>query len=266
MLTLFVVLLITLASLAAMLWAGTYFFQGYIYTEPSPGIAWQAPAAAGLLTFGFAVWCFTIAFWTGASPTNLPIDTLFRFTPKQDMVAKPIDRIWAIKQDSKKEGAEKEEKRIAYVREQKWIGGRLEYTYQEPNQGPQWNAQDVVAIEIDKDGNKLRFDADKEGVFVTSDGWIMQEDRYGRPTGIPVKSFYGRLILNFLFNIAHFVGWFLGLWLLLRFQWTHALGLAVVLWVVATLILLPMLLEEAGKVAQARQVQTALMWIASPVG
>ena len=50
MLTLIFILLITFASLTVILWAGTFFFQGYIYPEPSPGIFLASPAAAFLLT------------------------------------------------------------------------------------------------------------------------------------------------------------------------------------------------------------------------
>jgi hypothetical protein len=36
------------------------------------------------------------------------------------------------------------------------------------------------------------------------------------------------------------------LWLLLRFQWHHALGLAVVLWLSLILTIVPILLAKAG--------------------
>ncbi|HMC63794.1 MAG TPA: hypothetical protein VKI65_02535, partial [Gemmataceae bacterium] len=47
------------------------------------------------------------------------------------------------------------------------------------------------------------------------------------------------------------------LWLLLRFQWSHALGLAVVFWLVMTLLILPMLRTQMIKLAQQRATPTA---------
>ena len=41
--------------------------------------------------------------------------------------------------------------------------------------------------------------------------------------------------------------WFACLWLLLRFQWPHALGLAVVLWLACTLLLWPVLQAQVRR-------------------
>jgi hypothetical protein len=43
----------------------------------------------------------------------------------------------------------------------------------------------------------------------------------------------------------------------LRFQWAHALGLAFVIWLVMTLLVLPMLLAYAAEVSQARHAVSA---------
>jgi len=53
------------------------------------------------------------------------------------------------------------------------------------------------------------------------------------------------LLLNLLFNGLHVALWFAGLWLVLRFQWSHALGFAVCLWLVMTLLPVPMVLDYA---------------------
>jgi hypothetical protein len=49
---------------------------------------------------------------------------------------------------------------------------------------------------------------------------------------------------NLLLNFLHLGVWFACLWLLLRFQWGHALGFAVVLWLALTLTILPMLFTK----------------------
>ena len=49
-----------------------------------------------------------------------------------------------------------------------------------------------------------------------------------------------------LLNVLHLGVWFVCLWLLLRFQWSHALGLAAAVWLVLTLTFLPPLLQLAA--------------------
>ncbi|HZZ80920.1 MAG TPA: hypothetical protein VFE62_20630 [Gemmataceae bacterium] len=261
MLILLLILIITLVSLIVLLWAGTVFFQGYFYTEPTPGIYWQAPVTAAVLTFGFAIWCFSVAFSSGASPTNIPINTIFSFVTKEDMMKRPAKNLWAIKADPKKTGADRDGETVAYVSEH--LPDRLnteKFQYKDPitNRPYQW--QGVIALEIQPDPNdpaKMRFDLVETGTgryrqFVSRDGWVIEEFETG-PLGIPSKFRVGRFIWNILFNVGHFVAWFVCLWLVLRFQWPHALGFAVVLWLVTTLVILPMMLGYAGQVSESRR-------------
>ncbi len=41
-------------------------------------------------------------------------------------------------------------------------------------------------------------------------------------------------------------------WLILRFQWTHALALAALLWLVSSLVVVPMLLAKTDAVARSK--------------
>ena len=265
MLYLIVGLLLAAVCLIAFLWVGTFLFQGYIYTEPSQGLYWQAPAAGLVMTCGFAIWCFTIAFTARANVTNIPINTLFRFTPNEDMFPpeSPASKIWAIKSDRKKTGDDKDGEKVAYVLKR---DSQIRFHYVDTSLVPRpWNPQDVIAIEIEKDANtKIRFDLvtptgkGENRQFRSSDGWVLKEDQTG-PTGNPERFRLDRLLYNVFFNFAHLAGWFLVLCLLLRFQWTHALGLAVVLWLIFTLAILPMMLASAADVAGKRQTMTALV-------
>jgi heme exporter protein D len=47
------------------------------------------------------------------------------------------------------------------------------------------------------------------------------------------------------------------LWLLLQFQWSHAFGLAIVVWLVVTLTLLPIVLSKIEETAKQRAVPTS---------
>jgi hypothetical protein len=272
---LFLILIITLVSLIAVLWGGTIFFQGFVYTEPSPSVFWRAPATAALLTFGFAIWCLSIALSSGASTTNIPINTIFRFTPKEDMLRRPASNLWAIKADRKKTGPDKDGESVPYVSRR--ISDKLnseKFQYVATGDPHPWHSQGVIAIEIqptNDDAAKIRFNlvvieagrfelVDSKRAqyrhFASDDGWEMTEYEEG-PTGMPVRFRWSRFFWNIFFNVAHFVGWFLGLWLLLRFQWGHALGLAVVMWLIMTLLILPMMLGYAGEVSEARRTVTA---------
>ncbi len=256
MLNILLILLVTAVSLTVILWIGAFFFQGYIYLEPSQQLYWQAPAAAALLTFGYTIWCLWIATSPKASQTNVPIDTVMRFTPKEDMFKEPAPRIHAIRPARTKAGKErKEEESTLYVRVRSLPRG---FEYQEPNLGKRhWNGTDLIAIEIENpDGSRVRFEPILVGVgdnvqYRSKDGWVMKE--YGGiPTGLPERFVLGRFILNVLFNVGHWVGWFIALWLILRFQWLHALGLAIVFWSVVTLSVLPMMLTYSAYIATIR--------------
>lgn len=266
---LLLILIVLAISLTAILWAGTFFFQGYIYTEPSAGIFWQAPVAAAALTFGFTIWSLSIAFSAQATPQNIPYDALHRFTPKEDMSelnGKPAPKIWAIKLDRKKTGDDKDGEKVAYVSFRDVKGQQSFWRYVDTTSAKRsWQGTNVIAIEMEKpDKSTMRFNLAPTAVggyreFVSSDGWVMSEYEEG-PTGQPVKFRFGRFIITLFFNFGHFAVWFLGLWVILRFQWGHALGFAFVMWLVMTLVILPMILGYAALVsANSRQAATALV-------
>ncbi|MSQ96837.1 MAG: hypothetical protein EXR98_20105 [Gemmataceae bacterium] len=257
MLTLLFILLVAGAALTVLLWGGAYYFQGYIYTEPSPGIYWQAPAAAAMLTLGYTIWCLSITMTPGATPQNRVYDTIIYFSPTEDMLARPASPIWAIKKSPRKGEEKKDGEKIKYVSNR---DPQSKFYYQDTSIQPKgWQAQDVIAIAIEKpDGTTMRFNlATREkgdnDHFVSPDGWTILASDTDGPTGRPTRSSNTRLFWNLFFNVGHFVAWFLGLWVILRFQWSHALGFAVVTWLIFTLAVLPMMLGYAGLVAAGKQ-------------
>src|SRR5207253_1619500 len=83
---------------------------------------------------------------------------------------------------------------------------------------------------------------------------VMTEDYLGTLS----SKRWGRLLGNLLLNAVHFAVWFFCLWLLVRFQWTHALGLAFVLWLALTIVIMPMLFRSAEDAARKKAMgQTA---------
>ena len=61
-------------------------------------------------------------------------------------------------------------------------------------------------------------------------------------------------------NLLHLAGWFVCCWLLLNYQWTHALGVAAVLWLIMTIAVAEMLIRRVERAKKERG-QTAAAWV-----
>ncbi len=240
---LWLVLALAFFGISILLWAGTMFFQGYIYSEPVDGLYWRAPLAGLILTLFATFWCRL----DYRSPGKY--NTLFDFSAREN---EEFPKFWSLKKG----------KEILYVR--KTIGqGRIEYR---DEHGRPWSRSDaegvMEAIVIEKDGQRIRFDAQltPDGKFKITEG---QPASYVETTGrhrVMTDDYIGRLsevrggmvAANLLLNFFHFLLWFACLWLILRYQWGHACGLAIVIWLVATLTLLPMMFKKAEDLSRER--------------
>jgi hypothetical protein len=242
--TLILILIALGVALAGLLWAGTLFLQNYLYTTVTTGAYWQAPAAAAVMTLFWFAWCAMDAASPGASATNVPYDVLFRFSAKE--YKDPVDKLWSVKKGVKEP--------ILYVRQRV---GQNRYEYHDTSEKKlPWQPDKVLEVMIedkDRPGQKMhlkRVDAGEGGYRTYADeiGWTMTEASLGHPSLFR----YGKFLTNVFLNGLHFLLWFLVLWLLLRFQWAHALGLAAAFWLVTTLTVLWFLLPQAAAAAGAR--------------
>jgi hypothetical protein len=253
MLTVLVTLLIVALALVLLLWVGTLWAQGYFYDSPTPGLAWRAPAAAGALVLFLLLW--TLIEFRRPNTT----DTIFRFSTAQ---ATDFDRFVSVRLSE--EGKEEE---IPF--EKHGLGsGRFEFRDQNGKVWSRSSSGMMVAIILEEkepggsEKVRHRFNAqrDKDGKFAPKGSPGMQQSlRYTEEGGdrFIVEDELGkafsfrrsRLLLNIVINGLHFVVWFLVLWLLLHFQWPHALGFALVCWAVLTLALLPYLFGRARDAA-----------------
>lgn len=236
MLGLVLIILVLGVTLAVLLWVGTVWFQGYIYSEPVEQAYWRGPAAAAVITLFIAFWC-----WLNyRSPGQFPGQ--FQFTSGDDYQVK---RLWAVRQGNE-----------TLYELTKNARGMAEYVNR-PSNRPWQQHPDAIIVE-EPTGDKVQFDAERDanGKFKVSSnkslvyrderGRTMAEDRLGQLT-VPRR---GLLFANLLLNLVHLGVWFAALWLVLRFQWSHALGLAVVFWLLMTLTILHMVLlrtEEVGR-------------------
>lgn len=243
MFTLLLILLLTAVTLAVALFVGGLFLQGFFYTVPSEGLRWQAPAAGVVLAAFLTVWCLLVVNSDTPGPQDIPYDTLFRFSPRVDMVKEPLPEFEATKKDKSS---------TKYVRHHVWTG-RSQYEYKDSG-NRRWNGQGVMEIRFKHDGQvhvleavKVETGGNREFVDKSA-GWTMVEHDSG-PTGIPTAFRWGRFLFNLFLNFVHFALWFVCLWLLMRFQWGHAFGLALAMWFLMTLAILPLLLSYAAEVA-----------------
>jgi hypothetical protein len=247
-LTLIVILLLTWAVLMAFLVAFTVWFQGYIYTEPTTGILWRGPAAGTAVVAALVLWVLLDYRWPGG------------FRPLHDFSSTESSKPFPELRVPRPGGGEDVYRLVP--------GGSPEYRTGGTRRGQRLPSrpQKVIAT---RDDEKLVFEPDRDakGNFRTGrDGvleyrardeqgreLVMREDDMGRITRFRAGTFLGNLLVNFLFLAA----WFLALWLILRFQWTHALGLALVFWAALLLLLLPPVLGRAEAVAAQRAVSRA---------
>jgi hypothetical protein len=243
--TLWLVFVLAFLGVAAVLWAGTVFFQGYIYSEPVSGLLWRAPVAALVL-------CLFVAFWFRlAYGAPGKYNTLFEFSARDD--APPFKQLWSVKKG----------KEILYVA--KTVGqNKVEYR---DSHGRPWSRSDAegimeAIIVEDKDGQKIRFDAEltKDGKFKIAPNESLRYVEAGGRHRVMTDDYIGRLsevrpgmiAANLFLNFFLFVVWFIFLWLILRYQWGHAFGLAAVIWLVLTVTLLPMMFKKAEDLSRQR--------------
>ena len=247
MLGILIIFLLTAASLALLFWLGGMFLQGYLYTQPSENMYWQAPAAAVVLASFITFWCVLIINSAEATPTNIPYDVIHRFSATEEMVTDPVKELRAVPKAGKP---------VIYKR---YRLDQNKYVYLEDTMAKRpWN-HDAQAILLTFKDEEYRFEPTPTSRGGTREyvsdkgGWVMKVYGEDGPNGVPEVFRYGRFVANLLLNFVHFALWIVCMWLLLRFLLSHALLLAIGLWLVSTLILLPMLFSYAGKMSQQRR-------------
>lgn len=257
MVTLLVVLVVVALALIALLWVTTLWAQSYFYDSPTEGLTWRAPAAAGAMTALFFLW----ALIEYSRPNTT--DTIFRFSTQR---SEEYDRFISIRK------GEEGEQEIKY---HKVTQGAGKFDFRD-DKGRVWTRSSsgmMVAIileeRVDEGGESKtvprRFDAE-----MTADGkfnprissGIQQVLRYHENGGDRFivedqigKVFHYRrslLFYNVFLNLIHLVLWFVVAWMLLHFQWPHALILAIVAWLIMTIVVLPYVLSKAREAGEKR--------------
>jgi hypothetical protein len=249
---LLLILLLVGFVVAVFLWLGTLWLQGYIYSEPAQGLEWRAPAAGAAVMVFLAVWCFLDYRLADPAAEDLPLNTLWNFSPTETYPSKPWPNFWSVKNGKETE----------YVLRKSGQTGGVRYV--DPSTNQPWSRESngiVQAVIIPEGDKKVRFDLDLPGGkfkpgeparYKEDDGQhrVLTEDEL--LTGQMSRFRFGLLVGNIVLNLLHLGVWFACFWLLLRFQWPHALGLAVVFWALMMFAVFPPLLFQTKQAVKAR--------------
>jgi hypothetical protein len=228
------ILLVLALVLSVLLWAATLWFQGWLYSEPSGNLYWSAPAVGVGLTLFLAAWVI-VDCWTGG-----------RVRPLHQTSVSETKRFDEIKAVLAKKGPEETFRRVGNA------DARLDYRLDGQADGKTLPGRPEKIV-VNEGGTQVAFEPERDakGNFKREPGQNLRYlDKYGRvmiegELGEVSQFRFDLLFLNILFNVLHFGLWFAGLWLLLRYQWAHALGLAAGLWLTMTLFPVPMILNYA---------------------
>lgn len=245
MFSLVLIVLVVFVVLSLLLAAWTLFFQGYIYSEPTEGIVWRTPAAGAALTLFLCLWIF---FDYGSIDKTTDKEgryrTLFDYSATETIT---YENLTIVNQDRKK---------VPYMlRGGKYLS----------KGGPPLPERPLEIIATEKDGQEHVFkpNTDDKGSFKVAENGRLRYYEEGNPKRYMEEGFLGQVtvdhlswrLVTWLLNFGFLVVWFLSLWLLMQFQWSHALGLAFVAWLIS-LFVLPMLFTQVEMVRKERLVPT----------
>jgi hypothetical protein len=235
MLMLVVLLVIAALALSGLLYAWTAWFQGYIYSEPARELYWRAPAAGAALALYLALWVLLDSRWPG----EFQVFTQYASQKTSD----PVPELKAVEQGASTPRAYR---RVALG------NGRFEY-----KSGDKALPGRVDKVIITEDGKEAVFEPERDAkgkykagandylIYRDARGRTMSEIALGQIVTAKGGGFWLNLFVNLLFGGV----WFACLWLLLEFQWPHALVQAVVAWLVLVLFVVGPLLSYAERVA-----------------
>lgn len=246
MILLVVLMVVLYLVLSGLLAAWTVWFSGYLYEQPTDHIEWRGPAAGG------AVFAATLLWVVMAYNSPGSYRPLWEFSSSE--VSPPFKELYV-----PNDAGEVERYRL--------IGGKREYRLNgNENLKPLTSRPAVIVVKEDGKERTFKLERDEKGRplhrktrtlfgstdetprYVDEGGYVMLADSIGQVTTFKGGNFVLNLFLNFLLLGA----WFAALWLLLKFQWSHALGQAVVFWLVMCLFVVPQILSYAERVAKER--------------
>jgi len=232
----------TALVLAALLTALAIFVQPYLYSEAVAGVAWRGPTAGAAIAVVVALW---LVLARGAPDGRY--QTLLEFAGRDK--ATTFEELVLTDPEGNK---------VVYLRKAGSTGKEAFTRNGRPGRENVWPSRPLV-FWVKEGGQEIEFKAelDARGKFKPrEDGVLYYRDAKNREMseGYPgeISNFrWGALGVNLLLNLVFFVVMLLALWLLLEYQFWHAFGLAIVLWAVMILFVLPPMIDYAQKLGGA---------------
>jgi hypothetical protein len=237
------ILLLTWLVLAALLWGGSRWIQGALYERIPPDLIWRAPAAAAAVTAFLLIWAMLNSAALGPGDTELPYNTLLQFSSER--LSEPVAEMTVERADAK----------VIYKKVSlPTTPPTQEYRDADHNQFKPERVHDAKAITVKDGENEVRFLPDpNEQRFKEEKGRrYLSYESFGRITTPRTGATWLMIVLNLL----HLAIWFVVVWLLLRFEWPHALVGAVALWAAMTMLVPSILDRVPRKPPVSRQVAT----------
>jgi hypothetical protein len=237
------ILLVVAVVLSVILWAGSLLMQGWLYETPVEQLYWRAPAVGGGLALFYGLWLIVDCGLTAGH-----CGSFYRS-------CSTVEQKEVLKAKVKKNGQPDTYKlnKAASPAYYVLVGPDGLPTTTRLTEAPE-------QILIEEGGTTAVFEPERDakGNFKREQGqnlYYYANDKSGRfiEEGNPgqIQRFHWDWLLwNVLFNVLHLGLWFAGLWLILRFQWAHALGFAVCLWLAMTLFPIPMVTGYAEQLFQ----------------
>jgi hypothetical protein len=248
-----VILLVLLIGivLAGLFWVGALTLQGWWYSEPSSGMFWRAPAAGAAIALFIGLWCFINVKWTDPARENVPFGHVTEFSFSEDSPPTGVPFFYSVKNGKTTVYVQQA---ATYDTQGRPTGGA---TYTIPETKQPWKTGDAEGLVKEV---KIPYpDPDKPDdpkAHKTRD-YKLVEPPGGRPepgkyltykaedgetitevdvmSGKVSRTRWGLLFGYVLLHLLLFAVVFAAMWLLLRFQWAHALGLSFIVFLVLTL-------------------------------
>ncbi|MCS6975850.1 MAG: hypothetical protein NZM31_02415 [Gemmatales bacterium] len=208
-------------ALAAVLFAGSRFLQGVFYETLAKGLWWRALIGAGIIwTVGLVLPSLFNLSGGARWPVNFD-DMLFLRTPETAAIT--FQELRVIDEETGRE-----------IRYRRTVIGGSTVQFRDDQNRPMPQTPPVV-IAVPDEGEAVRWEVvrDKDGYIDRSQGTAYYQNSEGQRipetafyTGLEAQSGYGQFFLTLFGDVVLFAAWFLTLWLVMQFQWPHALLIA----------------------------------------